>query len=90
MPLPRPWVDRFRRFELIRYLQRYRFLSTLFVADLGLLLLSMFLFFLASDYPKHGPDVSPPGFGDDHSRHASGHDQLFAPRPGKDILGRKK
>ena len=52
MPLAQHWVDRFRRFELIRYLKRYRLLSTPFVADLGLLLLSMFLFFLAADYPK--------------------------------------
>ncbi len=36
---------------MIEYLQRYGFLSTLFLADLGLLLLSIFLFFLASDYP---------------------------------------
>jgi hypothetical protein len=51
MPLPRPWVERFRRLELIAYLQRYGVLSTLFLADLGLLLLSVFLFVMASDYP---------------------------------------
>jgi len=37
---------------LIHSLQRYGFLSALFLADLGSLLLSIFLFFLASDYPK--------------------------------------
>ena len=36
---------------MVRYLQRYGLRSTLFWADLGLLLLSIFLFFLASDYP---------------------------------------
>jgi hypothetical protein len=51
MPLPQPRVERFRRLELIAYLQRYGVLSTIFLADLGLLLLSVFLFFMASDYP---------------------------------------
>lgn len=37
---------------MIAYLQRYGVLSTLFLADLGLLLLSIFLFILAADYPK--------------------------------------
>ena len=51
MPLPQPRVERCRRLELIAYLQRYGVLSTIFLADLGLLLLSVFLFFMASDYP---------------------------------------
>jgi hypothetical protein len=37
---------------LVRYLHRHHFYSTLFWADLGLLLLSIFLFFLASGYPE--------------------------------------
>jgi len=36
---------------LVRYLQRYHLLSALFLTDLGLLLLSIFLFVLAADYP---------------------------------------
>lgn len=36
---------------MLRYLHRYGFGSTVFWADLGLLLLSIFLFILASDYP---------------------------------------
>ncbi len=36
---------------MVWYLQRYGLRSTLFWADLGLLLLSIFLFFLTSDYP---------------------------------------
>jgi hypothetical protein len=36
---------------LVRYLQRYGLLSALFLTDLGLLLLSIFLFVLAADYP---------------------------------------
>ena len=51
MPLPEPRLERFRRLELIAYLHRYGVLSTIFLADLGLLLLSGFLFFMASDYP---------------------------------------
>jgi hypothetical protein len=51
MPLPQPRGERSRRLELIAYLQRYGVLSTIFLADLGLLLLSVFLFFMASDYP---------------------------------------
>ena len=48
-----PWgaVRRIRRLELLRYLNRYGFGSIVFWADLGLMLLSIFLFFLASDYP---------------------------------------
>jgi len=38
--------------ELIAYLKRYGVFSTIFLTDLGLLLLSVFLFFEASDYPK--------------------------------------
>ena len=48
---PRGSGSRIRRLELIRYLYRYGLRSTLFWADLSLLLLSMFLFFLTSDYP---------------------------------------
>ena len=51
MSLPRLRLERFRRLELIAYLHRYGVLSTIFLADLGLLLLSVFLFFMASDYP---------------------------------------
>jgi hypothetical protein len=51
MPLPEPRFERFRRLELIAYLHRYGVLSTIFLADLGLLLLSVFLFLIASDYP---------------------------------------
>jgi hypothetical protein len=51
MPLPESRLERFRRLELIAYLHRYGVLSTIFLADLGLLLLSVFLFFMASDYP---------------------------------------
>lgn len=51
MPLPQPRADCFRRLELIAYLKRYGVFSTIFLTDLGLLLLSVFLFFLASDYP---------------------------------------
>ena len=47
MPLPQIWLSASGGFELIAYLQRY----TIFLVDLGLLLLSVFLFFLASDYP---------------------------------------
>ena len=36
---------------MVRYLQRYGLLSALFLTDLGLLLLSIFLFVLAADYP---------------------------------------
>ena len=36
---------------MVRYLQRYHLLSALFLTDLGLLLLSIFLFVLAADYP---------------------------------------
>ena len=36
---------------MVRYMHRYGLLSTLFLADLGLLLLSTFLFILAADYP---------------------------------------
>ena len=51
MPLPQLRVDCSRRLELVAYLQRYGLLSTLFLADVGLLLLSIFLFLMASDYP---------------------------------------
>jgi len=51
MPLPEPRLERFRRLELNAYLHRYGVFSTIFLADLGLLLLSGFLFFMASDYP---------------------------------------
>ena len=36
---------------MIGYLHRYGLLSALFLTDLGLLLLSIFLFILAADYP---------------------------------------
>ncbi len=36
---------------MLRYLHRYGFDSTVFWADLGLMLLSIFLFYLTSDYP---------------------------------------
>ena len=36
---------------MVRYLQRYGLLSALFLTDLGLLLLSIFLFVLSADYP---------------------------------------
>ena len=36
---------------MVRYLHRYGLLSILFLTDVGLLLLSIFLFFLAADYP---------------------------------------
>jgi hypothetical protein len=51
MTPPRGAIHRIRRLKLVRYLQRYGLRSTLFWADLGLLLLSIFLFFLTSDYP---------------------------------------
>ena len=44
-------IRRIRRLELVRYMHRYGLLSALFLTDLGLLLLSIFLFFLAADYP---------------------------------------
>ena len=36
---------------MVRYLHRYVLLSTVFLTDLGLLLLSIFLFILTADYP---------------------------------------
>jgi len=36
---------------LVRYLSRHGLLSTLFLTDMGLMLLSIFLFILALDYP---------------------------------------
>jgi len=51
MPLPESRLERFGRLELIAYLHRYGVLSTIFLADLGLLLLGVFFFFMASDYP---------------------------------------
>lgn len=36
---------------MVRYSHRYGLCTTLFLADLGLLLLSIFLFMLAGDYP---------------------------------------
>ena len=51
MTPPRGSLSRIRRLKLVWYLQRYGLRSTLFWADLGLLLLSIFLFFLTSDYP---------------------------------------
>jgi hypothetical protein len=51
MTPPRGAIRRIRRLKLVGYLQRYGLRSTLFWADLGLLLLSIFLFFLTSDYP---------------------------------------
>lgn len=52
MAPPRGSVSRIRRLKLVWYLRRYGLRSTLFWADLGLLMLSIFLFFLASDYPE--------------------------------------